>query len=339
VVVADYPLLRKDFPEALAKKTDAEINVWLLDHAAYISQAQYEQGQEGGVNSSIRPGFKLPNIQDLFSNPDFEPELSAKRPNIQAYRPREYGRALVIQVPGGLMELKGAGFKQLASDARLNGLLRIEDALTEYVGEKYLNKALSIYPACYQADGQTDWELDLPLDTIQYYAVFALGFLVESEDYDIRKSSEASLLLRQAHIRSLTMSEDRSLFIESHLKKLGVSSYFFSPEQSDSLRSKAERLSHEQTLRIRRRMRGFFSNPMGSTNLQGQIANGLDGDAITDFGSYYFPFFESSKAGMVLNPDFIRLSGVFRYSDYAELISNLIEREIKTLKDGKVKPE
>jgi hypothetical protein len=40
VIVADYDLLRSDFPHLLKRLTDDEIDTWLLDNAAFISAGQ-----------------------------------------------------------------------------------------------------------------------------------------------------------------------------------------------------------------------------------------------------------------------------------------------------------
>lgn len=71
VVVADYDLIRRDFPQ-LRNLSHDEIDQWLLQNTAYMAAPQ---AQQEGANTRI--------------------ELSGKERS--AYRPPQYGRALVFQ--------------------------------------------------------------------------------------------------------------------------------------------------------------------------------------------------------------------------------------------------
>lgn len=70
IVYVDYELVRRDFP-ALKEKSNPEIDDWLLNNAAFMARTQVEQA---GANSVI-------------------PTTKEKR---VAYRPKDYGRALVF---------------------------------------------------------------------------------------------------------------------------------------------------------------------------------------------------------------------------------------------------
>src|SRR5438477_598594 len=84
VVVADYALIRRDFPST-EKMTDPQIDAWLLDKTAYISIPQIRQAK---VNTEIS--------YDLFDTKE-------------VYRPIGYGRAWVAQADGKLFDVKGGG--------------------------------------------------------------------------------------------------------------------------------------------------------------------------------------------------------------------------------------
>src|SRR3954470_9370402 len=85
VAWVDYNALRHDFP-ALADMPEAYIDAWLVSNAAYVSKPQAEQAV---VNSPIKT------------------DGACRR----ALRPPNYGRAVIVEVPGGLLDLKGAGVR------------------------------------------------------------------------------------------------------------------------------------------------------------------------------------------------------------------------------------
>src|SRR5689334_21218826 len=51
VVLADYQLLRRDFPKLLKNLEDREIDQWLLENAALIAYTQVVWGERNGTNS------------------------------------------------------------------------------------------------------------------------------------------------------------------------------------------------------------------------------------------------------------------------------------------------
>ena len=96
VVLADYALVRADFGDALgryfekpkARVTETEIDAWLLRSAGYVARTQAGQT---AVNTAIPTN----NV------------------GIIAYRPYEYGRALVFEPEKGvLIDVKGAGARR-----------------------------------------------------------------------------------------------------------------------------------------------------------------------------------------------------------------------------------
>lgn len=77
VLVADYDLIRNDFPSLkvlppvhmshhIQNKTKEEINNWLVDNTAYISEGQVKRILPGGdLNSLIDLGEGLEHICDV----------------------------------------------------------------------------------------------------------------------------------------------------------------------------------------------------------------------------------------------------------------------------------
>ena len=106
VVFANYALVTHDFP-ALRGASAAAIDAWLLRHAAVVSVHHAAQAHVNGPIATV--GSPLP-----------------------AFRPPMYGRATVVPVPGGLIDVKGAGIEapvQPARDWHRNGLLMLGAAL------------------------------------------------------------------------------------------------------------------------------------------------------------------------------------------------------------------
>lgn len=52
VLVADYTLLKTDFPE-LQGSSDSEINDWLLKNAAYVSEGMVSRMKPGGDHHEL----------------------------------------------------------------------------------------------------------------------------------------------------------------------------------------------------------------------------------------------------------------------------------------------
>ena len=115
VVVADYPLIRQDFPE-VAKMTDAQIDKWLVDSTGYMSIQQVAQ-QETNTAIPVTGETTL------------------------AYRPREYGRAHVFKAGHGLIDVKGSGGIDPHAGFERTGLATLGEMIREYMMEKLVSKA------------------------------------------------------------------------------------------------------------------------------------------------------------------------------------------------------
>lgn len=186
VLLADYDLIRRDFPQ-VAQMGNDQIDQWLLDHFAYISQTQTQQTTVNSAISTLASDFK------------------------EVYRPEGYGRAWVAKVPGGgLVDAKGVGAVLAQQGDHSNGLATTGESLREFLFEKMTSKAL-------KAGGEKT-------STIGSYAVLDFGFDVIHRD---GSHSPAGAILRQVDIRNEAMVSDllpeHSAQIEATLRRFGIS--------------------------------------------------------------------------------------------------------------------
>jgi hypothetical protein len=161
VVLADYRALRHDFAD-LRHLSETRIDEWLVANAAWISHAQARQAV---VNSPIAVGARVAS----------------------AFRPPHYGRAVVAQVPDGLVDLKGAGVRPgrtPSHDQHANGL----EYLGVAIGDFLLKSAID------QIFARAAWELW----TVPVYAIFDLGFDITDGWHG---TAPAGMHVRRAHRR------------------------------------------------------------------------------------------------------------------------------------------
>jgi hypothetical protein len=201
VVFANYDLLRHDFPQILNESFTGNIDRWILENAAVVSQGQACQTR---VNSLIQ----------------------TRGEGVMAFRPPRYGRSVVRPVElepgvGGLLDVKGAGVAPGVIPRHgnaSNGLLLLAKALAEATWQGLIEAIFR------HAESQ--------FYTLPVYAVLDLGF-------DVLLAPETGLgvpagaLVRQAHRRVLGGNEmpkqDSSdhqilLEIELLLRHYGVTS-------------------------------------------------------------------------------------------------------------------
>jgi hypothetical protein len=142
VILADYELIRKDFPE-IRNRTNAEIDTWLLQNTSFIS---INQAKQNLVNEPIQTTEEY----------------------VQAYRPREYRRAHVfVASTGGLIDAKGTGAVDPSGGSHDNGLATLGDMIREYLYEKLIH-AIFIK--------------DRRFETVGSYAVIDYGFSIVHPD-------------------------------------------------------------------------------------------------------------------------------------------------------------
>lgn len=164
VVIADYDLIREDFPR-LSGLSHEQIDNWLLEETAYISNGQKAQTT---VNSFI---------ETLHDN---------KR---QALRPPEYGRALVYEVAWqgekiGVLDVKGAGGIKPSHASHRSGTMTLGESLREFSYEKMITSVVE--------------HSGIQNKVVGSYAVIDPGFDVIHPD---GSSSRGGFYLRQGHRR------------------------------------------------------------------------------------------------------------------------------------------
>lgn len=166
VVMADYELIRKDFPH-VAHMAEHEIDEWLLNQTAYVSRAQANQT---ATNTQIQ-------ITDGTR---------------QAHRPPSYNRALLFEMenpgnPGekiGLMDAKGVGSLRPAQRDHGNGVATLGETIREFIWEKLVREVFH--------------DANIENKTVGSYAVIDGGFDVLHTD---GSTSPAGIYLRQGHKR------------------------------------------------------------------------------------------------------------------------------------------
>ena len=215
VVIADYDLIKADFPE-LNHYTNSQIDAWLINNAAFMSKNQILDGTFQKTNTEI--------------------PIDALTKKI-AYRPNFYGRALVIPVQHpeenktiGLIDAKGVGANYPRRGSHRSGVHELDLAIEEYITEKLIDKIFHHHHT--------------KMNTIGSYAVLYPHFDVSLQEKDEQEYTKpAGILLRQAHRRiggGFNSYHDMHVIksIESLLRHYGVTSAgenFFIP-QNDNMR-------------------------------------------------------------------------------------------------------
>jgi hypothetical protein len=194
VLVADYELLRKDFP-ALRALPEAEIDSWLI--------------QNGGWMTAQQVDYPNPRLSDPI------PVEKSRLAEGRAIRPEGYGRALVHEVEGGLLDVKGAGSLAPRPGGHTSGLMSSGEALKEFLFEKKVQEIFH--------------HAGLEQPTVGTYAVIDWGFdLVER---DGKTKNPAGAVIRQAHARkpgseirrpNIFMDDARAAELERVLRTYGV---------------------------------------------------------------------------------------------------------------------
>lgn len=198
VAVADYQLLRRDFP-ALEQMSDREVDSWLIEQVAYISQMQ---AAPNDANTEI------PVLTDGTGAP-------VERVAFRPYEPHFYGRASIAPVEGGLIDVKGTGSFMIPSQGeKLSGLMSLAEGLREYAMEKAVSMA-AMKTGLDPAEGAE------PFKTVGSYAVIKLPFNIKYPD---GTEAPACLYLRQAHDRSKPdeFPQEKQLGLENTLRQFGV---------------------------------------------------------------------------------------------------------------------
>jgi len=195
IVLVDYDLIRRDFP-AIASLSNPGVDEWILSQTAFVSSAQASQTN---ANTQI----------------ETVPDKTTR-----AFRPRNYGRALVFPAADpknsaqaiGLFDAKGVGARTSPyAGSHSDGLATLGECIREFLFEK-------LVMAVFENSG-------VGMRTVGTYAVVDIGFDVKHSD---GSTSPAGYVLRQAHRRfkgefSL-FSEEMLTKVERLLRKYGITS-------------------------------------------------------------------------------------------------------------------
>lgn len=186
IIMADYQLLRRDFPE-LHSMSQAEIDQWLLDQSAFVAKDQ---------------------LSAVNANTPIEVTGETK----VGFRPKDYGRAMVYKTSDdGLLDAKGVGVKGARAGDHSDGLMSLGEGIREYVYEKMVNHIFT--------------NEDPSLKTVGSYAVIDTGFDVRHADGSTSPAGIylRQAHIRAKGNYSL-FNETESLRLEKTLRKYGITS-------------------------------------------------------------------------------------------------------------------
>lgn len=184
IFVADYDLLRKDFP-ALQHRSDSEIDKQLLDAVAFIAKPHVSQSSP--VNTPVATDNK----------------------ETKAFRPYQYKRALVFKFGDGLIDTKGTGTLDPKLGSHSNGLATLAEGLREFMWEKLAKNILQREHSIYT--------------TVGCYGVIDLGFDVIFEDGSVHPAGLILRQAHERSERGpFGLMGNLSWEIEMTLRKYGV---------------------------------------------------------------------------------------------------------------------
>ncbi|KAH3762725.1 hypothetical protein Pelo_5429 [Pelomyxa schiedti] len=166
VLLADYTLLRHDFPQC-SRLSDTQLDEWLLHQTGYISEGQI---------SRMSPGGDMYPLLDL--GPDGIQAWVDTTQRKFALRQKGGGRAATFLVDSkyyfdsltgephthGMIDVKGVGTTNLqpSFELKANGFLPLTDALKEYAYQKMIQ---------HLCDKERS-----TCKTVEYYAIIDCGF-------------------------------------------------------------------------------------------------------------------------------------------------------------------
>jgi hypothetical protein len=316
VLFADHELIRRDFPE-LREESVEDIERWLLENAAFLSEAQ------------CRPSDVSPGI-----------DTSAARA-ILAYRPPRYGRAAVASIGqrrprdgapqsgrtalGGLLDLKGIGVAPgRVPEQRVHGdgFLWLGEAIVDYINQRVIDEifernghdasTLPVY-------GLIDLGLDARLPWKELRERYPLDYIIRAEFMkswnpdDVARELETAtapvgVLVRRAHRRdpegldlpaSGSWEQEAIRGVELLLRKYGITSCFSYTQLRVSRRGKQLRVSYgSRRMRIhddehRQRIEALTGVGFGEVVFDGinvQLTRGAASAKhaeLVDFGQYF----------------------------------------------------
>lgn len=193
-MLANYDLIKHDFPET-RNLTVAEIDIWLIRNAAFISK---EQALQTVVNTTIL----VSELERL------------------GFRPREYRRGHVFVTDGGaLIDAKGSGSVDPAHGHHSNGLATLSEMIREFLYEQLIHKI-------FHKVGR--------FDTVRNYAVIDYGFDIKHQDGTTSRAGSILRQAHEryhddpvgprARSQAAMLPRNLQVDIELLLRKFGISS-------------------------------------------------------------------------------------------------------------------
>ena len=184
IVIADYPLIRKDFPQ-IKNCSSAEIDQFLLDQCAFISEAQTKQTQ---VNTKIQT----------------TPEKK------QVFRARDSGRGFCIPVGQKFIDAKGVGARAPQKRDHQNGLATLGEVLREFLFQKMVEEILFHSRTGYK--------------TVESYAVIHFDFRVKEHKFSGPAGALLRKFHTPSSRPGTLMDKYKTMEIERVLRTYGVTS-------------------------------------------------------------------------------------------------------------------
>mmetsp|Transcript_18249 Transcript_18249/g.51516 ORF Transcript_18249/g.51516 Transcript_18249/m.51516 type:complete len:423 (+) Transcript_18249:55-1323(+) len=206
VVVADYGVLRADFPNCLGSRSNDEIDDWLLKEAAFFRRSQIELGPKAGVHGEVpvRTGEEYERVAEV---------------------PTFYGRGFVMAAASCHnvhLDVKGGGTTTPGLTPHSNGVIDVTGALYEYWGEKIVRRVRV-------PEDEKLASKDGFLKTVPTYAVISVGISLQNASatgmpWLSAEWSELALIVRRAHKRQVAyiMPVKESFYIEQLLLPYGA---------------------------------------------------------------------------------------------------------------------
>lgn len=187
VVIADYALLRRDFPSLTLQKEEA-IDAWLLEHGAWV-----HAGCSRLVTLHTRAG----------------PAPNASRWSAVSRR------SFLLQADGGLLDAKGSCCAHprahVAHGDHADCLCLVVDRVIEFVTQKMVNALLL--------------KAGRPERTLGHYAVLDYGFLVPQRDGRLHRAGASLRQAHSRHLLPFTFLEpDVQVALEMTLRAGGFAS-------------------------------------------------------------------------------------------------------------------
>jgi len=307
VAWADYALIMKDFPNLVPKGTKADavngiIDKALLASAAFVSTRQLNLQPDGSDVGTITNGADgEPRKTPMMTTAIPVLDASDERKVPMAFRPANYGRALIFRMDDGFVDAKGVGLMpntlQPAQWNHGTGTLHLSDAMREVAFERLVRFVFA--------------HAGFAMPTVRPYAVLYAGFDAYFPD---GTASPAGIVVRQAYPRAQGFKSLLGLTV-STIKAAKLEGFGAKEDEtkrgSDFARTMAARMELAEAVL---RDYGIYvydgrPNPLLREGIEGANIQNTAGGAMVDFAhfrafpsalkDFQLPFATSGKEGFL----------------------------------------